>query len=97
VVGGGVHGKGAGIVRVIMIGTVFITDISHIFIMTYTSVGEAATGTVIGMGIGGSTKGFLINIFNKTGEIGIAIDIGKDKEDGTSKNINLLHHNRNGN
>jgi hypothetical protein len=46
------------------------------------------------MGIGGSTNGFLINIFNKTGEAGIGIDTGKDKEDGTSKNINPLHHNR---
>jgi len=46
------------------------------------------------MGIGGSHHGFLINIFNKTGEAGIEIYIGKDKEDGTSKNINLLHHNR---
>jgi hypothetical protein len=60
-------------------------------------VGEATTGTVIGMGIGGSTNEFLINIFNKTGEAGIVIDIGKDKEDGTSKNINPLHHNRNKN
>jgi hypothetical protein len=46
------------------------------------------------MGIGGSTNGFLINIFNKTGEAGTVIDIGKDKEDGTSKNINPLHHSR---
>jgi len=94
VVGGGVHGKGAGIVHVIMIGIGFIIIISQLFIMTSTSVGEATTGTVIGMAIGGSTNGFLINIFNKTGEAGIVIDIGKDKEDGTSKNINLLYHNR---
>jgi len=47
------------------------------------------------MGIGGSTKGFLINIFNKTGEAGITIDIGKAKESGTLKDINPLHHNRN--
>jgi hypothetical protein len=94
VVGGGVHGRGAGIVHVIMIGIGFIINISQIFIMTSTSVGEATTGPIIGMGIGGSTNGFLTNIFNKTGEPGIVIDIGKDKKDGTSKNINRLHHNR---
>jgi len=93
-VGGGVHGKGGGIVHVIMIGIGFIIIISQLFIMTLTSAGEATTGTVIGMGIGGSTNGFPINIFNKTGEAGIVIDIGKDKEDGTSKNINSLHQNR---
>jgi hypothetical protein len=49
------------------------------------------------MGIGGTTNGFLINIFNKTGEAGIVIDIGREKENGTSKNINPLHHNRNRN
>ena len=42
-----------------------------------------------------STKGFPISIFNKTGETGIKIDIGKAKESGTLKDINPLHHNRN--
>ena len=78
-----------------MIGIGFIIDISHIFIMTSTSVGEATTGTVIGMGIGGTTKGFPIISFNKTGEAGITIDIGKENKNGTSKDINPLHHNRN--
>jgi hypothetical protein len=49
------------------------------------------------MGIGGTTNGFLINIFNKTGEAGIVIDIGKERENGTSKNINPPHPNRNRN
>jgi hypothetical protein len=60
-------------------------------------VGEDTTEIVIGMGIGGTTNGFLINIFNKIGEAGIAIDIGKEKENGTSKNINPLRQNRNRN
>jgi hypothetical protein len=60
-------------------------------------VGEDSTGIVIGMGIAGTTNGFLINIFNKTGDAGIVIDIGKEKKNGTSKNINPLHHNRNRN
>jgi hypothetical protein len=49
------------------------------------------------MGIGGTTSGYLINIFNKIGEAGIGIDIGKEKENGMSKNINRPHHNRNRN
>ena len=93
-VGGGVHGKADGIVHVTMIGIGFITGMSPIFIMTSTSVGEATTGTVIGMGIGGSAKGFPIISFSKTGEAGIKIDIGKAKESGTSKDINPLHPNR---
>jgi hypothetical protein len=60
-------------------------------------VGEDTTEIIIGMGIGGTTNGFLITIFNKTGEAGIVIDIGKEKENGTSKNINPLHHNSNRN
>jgi hypothetical protein len=60
-------------------------------------VGEDTTEIVIGMGIGGTTNGFLINIFNKIGEAGVIIDIGKEKEDGTSKDINLLRHSRNRN
>jgi hypothetical protein len=56
--------------------------------------GDDSTEIIIGMGIGGTTDGFLINILSKTGEAGIVIDIGKEKENGTSKNINPLHHNR---
>jgi hypothetical protein len=52
---------------------------------------------MIGMDIGGITNGFLINIFNKIGEAGIIIDIGKENENGMSKNINPLHHDRNRN
>jgi len=60
-------------------------------------VGEDTTEIVIGMGIGGTINGFLIDIFNKIGEAGIVIDIGKEKGNGTSKNINPPHHNRNRN
>jgi hypothetical protein len=59
--------------------------------------GEDTTEIVIGMGIGGTTNGFPISIFNGTGEAGIIIDIGKEKENGTSKNINPPHHNGNRN
>ena len=49
------------------------------------------------MEIGGTINGFLTTNFNKTGEAGIAIDIGRKKENGMSKNINPLHHIRNRN
>jgi hypothetical protein len=60
-------------------------------------VGEDTTETAIGMGIGGTINGFLINIFRKTGEAGIVIDIGKERKNGTSRDINFLHQNRNRN
>jgi hypothetical protein len=60
-------------------------------------VGEDTTEIIIGMGIGGATNGFLINIFKKIGEAGVTIDIGKEKENGTSKDINPLHQNGNRN
>jgi hypothetical protein len=37
---------------------------------------------------------FLINIFNRIGEVGRTVVIGKEKESGTLKIINLLHHKR---
>ena len=49
------------------------------------------------MGIDGTTGGFLMNIFNKIGEAGIVIDTGKEKENGTSKNINPLDQSKNRN
>jgi hypothetical protein len=39
-------------------------------------VGEGTIEIVVGMGIVGTTKGFLINIFKKIGEPGALIDIG---------------------
>jgi len=57
-------------------------------------VGEDSIEIVIGMGIGGTINGFLISIFNKTGGAGRIIDIGKEKENGMSRDINPLHHNR---
>jgi hypothetical protein len=40
---------------------------------------------------------FLINDFNRTGRAGRVIDIGKRKNLGTSRIINLGHNNRNRN
>jgi len=37
---------------------------------------------------------FLINNFNRTGEAGKMIDVGKGKELGASRTFNLDHNNR---
>ena len=39
-------------------------------------------------------NGFLTNDFNRTGRAGIIIDIGKGKEPGASRAINLDRNNR---
>jgi hypothetical protein len=44
------------------------------------------------MGTGGTMNGFLTNDFNRTGRVGIIIDIGKGKGPGASRTIN---HDRN--
>ena len=93
-VGGGVRGKAGGIDHVIMIGVGFIIDISQNFIMISTSGGGNTTEIVIGMDIGGSINGFLITIFKKVGEAGRIIAIGKEKKNGTSKDITPLPHKR---
>jgi hypothetical protein len=45
-------------------------------------VGEDSTEIIIGMGIGGTINGFLITIFKKIGEPGIAIGIGRERKNG---------------
>jgi hypothetical protein len=39
-------------------------------------------------------NGFLTNNFNRTGRAGKMIDIGKDRELGVSRTINLAHNHR---
>jgi hypothetical protein len=39
-------------------------------------------------------SGFLTNGFSRTGRAGIMIDIGKGREPGASRAINLDHHNK---
>jgi hypothetical protein len=90
--GGGAHGKAVGIVHVITIGVGFIINTSPTFIMILILVGEGSIETVSGTGIDGTTDGFPTTTLNKTGEVGIAVDIGKKKEDGTWKDINPFHH-----
>jgi hypothetical protein len=91
-VGGGVYGKGVGIAHIIITGVgVFITTF-QVFILMLTRVGEDITETIIGTVTGGTMNGFLTNNFNGTGRGGTRIDIGKGKELGASRAINLDHN-----
>jgi hypothetical protein len=49
---------------------------------------------MIGTDTGGTMRGFLTNDFNRTGRDGIMTDIGKGKELGASRAINLDHNTR---
>ena len=93
-VGGGVHGKVAGIAHTIMIGVGLIITMFQDFIMTWIQTGEDTTEAIIGTDTGGTMSGYLIDNFNRTGERGIKIDIGKGKEPGESRTINLDRNNR---
>ena len=93
-VGDGVYGKVIGIAHIIMTGAGLIITIFRDFISKLTRVGEDTTETVIGTGTSGTMNGFLTNDFNRTGKAGKMIDVGKGKEIGASRTINLDHNNR---
>src|SRR4030042_6005678 len=93
-VGGGVRGKDVGIAHVIITGAGVIITMFQVFILIWTQVGEDTTETVIGTDIGGTINGFLTNDFNRTGAVGKRTDIGKGKELGVFRTINLDRHNR---
>jgi hypothetical protein len=93
-VGGGVYGKVAGIAHIIITRVGGIITVFQVFISMWTQVGEDTTETITGTGTGGTMNGFLTNNSNRTGRVGIMIDIGKSKELGASRAINLDHHNR---
>jgi hypothetical protein len=92
--GGGVHGKGVGIARIIITGVGFIITAFQVFIMMWTRGGEDTTENIIGTVTDGTMNGFLTNDVDRTGRGGIIIDIGKGKEPGASRAINLDHNNR---
>jgi len=87
-VGGGVHGKVAGIAHIIITGVGLIITMFHVFIMTWTRVGDNTIENIIGMDIHGTMNEFLTDNFSETGETGVVIDIGKGKELGASRAIN---------
>jgi hypothetical protein len=66
----------------------------QVFISMWTQVGEYTTETIIGTDTRGAMNGFLTDGFNRTGSIGILNDIGKGKELGASRTIDLDHYDR---
>ena len=93
-VGGGDSGKAGGITHFIMIEIGAIMTMFHFFILMLIQVGEITTDTMIGMDIHGTMNGFLIDDFNRTGIVGIEINIGGVKELGVFKAINLDYNKR---
>jgi len=92
--GGGAYGKVSGIAHIIMTGAGVIITPFQVFISMWTQVGEDTTGTIIGTGTGGTMNELLTNNSSRTGRAGIMIDIGKGKEAGASRAINLGRHNK---
>lgn len=60
----------------------------------WTQVGESTTETIIGTDSRGDMSGFLTDGFNRTGSIGILIDIGIDKKRGALRTIDLDRYDR---
>jgi len=93
-VGGGVHGKGVGIARIIMTGVGAIITVSQVFTMMLTRGGEDTTETIIGTDTAGTMNGFLTNDFTKTGRAGKKMHIGKGRGPGASRAIARDRQNR---
>ena len=93
-VGGGVYGKVVGIAPIIITVAGVVINLFPVFILMSIRAGEDTTETVIGMDTGGTMSGFLTNDFSRTGRAGKTVDIGKNKEPGVSRAINLDHSNR---
>jgi hypothetical protein len=93
-VGGGAFGKGAGIAPIIITGVGVIMEMSQVFIMMWIRGGEDTTGIVIGTDTGGAMSGSLTEDFNRTGKVGIIIDIGKEIGPGACRAINLGRNHR---
>jgi hypothetical protein len=93
-VGGGVYGKAVGIAPIIITGAGVTITMFPVFILMLTRVGEDTTETMIGTGTDGIMNGFLTGGFNRTGKVGKPIDIGKGREPGASRVINLDRNNK---
>jgi hypothetical protein len=93
-VGGGDFGKAGGITHFIMIEIGAIMTMFQVFILMLIQGGEITTDAMIGMDIRGSMNGFLINDFNRTGKVGIEINIGEVKKLGVLKATNLDYNKR---
>lgn len=93
-VGGGVHGKGVGINRGIMIQAGSAVKQFRLFINKFLQAGGMITRSTIGKGINGTTSGYRINKFNKTGTAGKRINIGRHSNIGVSRAC-IPEHGRN--
>jgi hypothetical protein len=85
VAGGGVRGKGNGTARITMIRVGATIVGVHLFIEVYPQVGGMTTGRIVGKEINGINKECHTNKFNRTGEDGRRISIGKSKIVGVSR------------
>jgi len=95
--GGGDHTGAAGIDHVIMIVVGVITVVYRVFIMMWTPIGEDIIQVVIGMDILGIIAQFHIHNFNQIGEDGKITDIGRNKENGMFRAIQLNPNHRDSN
>jgi hypothetical protein len=93
-VGGGDFGKAGGITRFIMIELGVIMTMFQVFILMLIQVGEITTDAMIGMDIRGTMNGFLIGDFNRTGRVGIEINIGEVKKPGAFRATSLDYNKR---
>ncbi|PKN36627.1 MAG: hypothetical protein CVU62_14010 [Deltaproteobacteria bacterium HGW-Deltaproteobacteria-2] len=99
VVGGGVLGKAAGIVRGAMTPAGAIIVGVHLFIAAYPPVGGMTTERVAGEGVNGINKESPTIKFSGTGEHGNEIGIGRNKIIGVSRvrGVPESDHNSNNN
>jgi hypothetical protein len=84
-VGGGVHGEGAGIAHGTTAQAGFTMEASRLFMDGYLQAGGTTTGIIIGEDINGTIDESLTTNFNGTGPVGKRTDIGKSNKLGVSK------------
>jgi hypothetical protein len=84
-VGGGVHGKDAGIAHETITQVGSTIKGSRPFIEGYPQAGEMTTGITVGEDINGTTNEYLTSKFNKTGGAGRRANIGRINKRGVSK------------
>jgi hypothetical protein len=84
-VGGGVRGKGGGIVHDTMTQVGPTMEAYHLFIEEYPQAGEMTIGTVAGEDVNGTTSKYPTNNFNEIGVPGKRADIGRSKIPGVSR------------
>jgi hypothetical protein len=87
-VGGGVRGKGVGIVHGTTTRVGSTIKAYHLFIEGYHQVGGMTIGSIVGEGINGTTNEYPTNKSKGTGATGKRADIGRSKILGVSRVCN---------